>query len=132
MSPEARYPTTAEACAEVIKKFGWRIEPWMQDWPLEISHEIDLQRCIDQYPNIQSEDEKFLLMQGILYALGQVNDDVLLNTYAVSVRHILGEDFELHKPTIYYWTLYDNIANHLDEFSITPMAREVWNSKLPE
>lgn len=119
-----RFPS-AEAYAAIIKRFGWRDDSWMQDWPLEISHEIDLQYCISEYCNLESDDEKYLLIQGVLYALAEINDDILFIRYITAVREILEYDFEVHKSTIYYWTLYEN-AYSIDEFNITPMARELW------
>lgn len=99
----------------------------MQDWPLEISHEINLAFCLREYCKLTDEDEKFLLMRGILYALDDVQGDDF-EPYSQRTIELLKTDFDLHKFTIHYWTLYRDYPDESEGFTITPLMRDIWNS----
>ena len=104
----------------------------MQDWPLEISHEIAIADCLREYPLLSDEDEKFLLMHAILYALDDITDEALFAIYAREVEYLLREEFSLHRNTIYYWTCYamgEDETNEEDGFQITPLMRTIWNDQ---
>lgn len=68
-------------------------------------------------------------MEGILYALDKVQGDDF-ETYSQKTIELLKNDFDLHKFTIYYWTLYNDEPEEHDGFTITPLMRDVWNSQL--
>jgi len=125
--PTPRYQTQ-KARLFIIERFKWPHEQWMLDWPLEIRHHIDLAFCIQEYLKLVDDDEKFLLMQGILYALDEVQGDDF-EPYSKKVSVLLKADFHLHKFTIYYWTLYRD-PDMMDEFTITPLMRDIWNSQM--
>jgi hypothetical protein len=96
-------------------------------WPLEISNEIKIDACILEYRLIKDEDEKFLLMEGILYALDELTNENDFKYYSDQVSNLLKIDFDIHKFTIYYWTLYDD--TEIDAFNITPLLREIWDNQ---
>ncbi|WP_156140663.1 hypothetical protein [Sporocytophaga myxococcoides] len=123
--PEPRYSTKA-AIDSLINKFGWTCKDWMQDWPLEISNEIDINICLKEYGQITDEDEKFVLMEAILYALDEFENKKNFENIADQVRDLLNQDFEIHKYTIYKWTLYES---EIEEFRITPLLRRIWDEK---
>lgn len=125
--PTPRYHTP-KARLSIIEKFKWRYENWMQDWPLEVWDEIDLTACLKAYPKLIDDDEKFLLMRGILYALDEVQGDDF-EPYSQKTIALLKTDFDVHKFTIYYWTLYGDNPDEGEGFTITPLMRDIWNSQ---
>jgi hypothetical protein len=126
--PTPRYQTQ-KAKLSIIEKFKWPHEQWMQDWPLEVSDKIDLKFCLQEYSKLVDDDEKFLLMVGILYALDEVQGDQFESSSQKTIE-LLKNDFDLHKFTIYYWTLYRDYPNEGDGFTITPLMRNIWNSQV--
>jgi hypothetical protein len=128
LEPTPRY-ATREAVISIIERFKWPYEEWMQDWPLEVSNEINLAFCLKEYPKLVDDDEKFLLMEGILYALDEVQGEDF-EKYSKKTTELLKIDFDLHKFTIYYWTLYNDGPEEHDGFTITPLMRDIWNSQL--
>jgi len=127
--PEPRYSGLAAQNA-LIEKFGWSHEGWMQDWPLEISAQINIRDCIEEYEGLTDSDEKFLLMTAILYALDDCADQQQFEYYGTQVSKLLLANFDLHKFTIYYWTLYETSPGSDDDvFTITPLMRKIWQEK---
>ncbi len=100
---------------------------WMQDWPLEITDEISIRDCLNEYRKLSDDDEKFLLMCAILYALDEESDEVEFEIYRAEATELLNLDFPIHEFTVFYWTLYDN-PEFEDGFKITPLMREVWKT----
>jgi hypothetical protein len=123
--PQARFATAA-ATKSVSSKLNWRHENGMQDWPLEVSHEINISEALATYDS-SSEDEKFVIMEGLLYALDEVEEKSDFNKFSLQIGDLLERDFSLHEYTIYYWTLYG--SENVDEFNITPLCREIWKTK---
>jgi len=123
--PESRYVTKA-ATDSLTAKFGWSHEDWMQDWPLEISNEILLDDCLREYDGLTDDDEKFLLMTAMLYALDEKNEEEA-GLYTDRISKFLNRDFDIHKHTIYYWALYSNLEPE-DEFRMASFLRGVWNN----
>lgn len=134
-APEPRYPT-AEASIAIRNKFGWREEEWMQDWPLEVSGEISLKECLEGYELLNDDDEKFLLMTGILFAWNNDSPEELFLQCSTHITTILQRDFALHMSTIYYWTFYDFVTEEeekdpsFEPFRITPLMRTIWEKGL--
>ncbi|MBK0403156.1 hypothetical protein I5M27_09180 [Adhaeribacter sp. BT258] len=127
--PNPRY-ITRQAADGIISKLNWRYEEWMQDWPLEISQEINIKDCLQEYKNLQSDDEKFVLMQGILYALDEETTNSELEYYWKEISELLIKDFKIHEYTIFYWGLYEGGENEdpaTEGFRITPLMQEIWN-----
>jgi hypothetical protein len=120
---------TRKAFLAIIEKFKWPYESGMQDWPLEVSKHIDLGFCLQEYPKLLDDDEKFLLMEGILYALDQLQGEYF-ELYSYKTAAFLKADFDIHKSTIFYWTLYDDEIEAEDGFAITPLMREIWDARL--
>ena len=123
---------TRQAADKLINRLNWRHEDWMQDWPLEISQEINIDDCILEYKKLINEDEMFLLMKGILYALDGESTDSELEFYWKEVSELLIKDFKVHEYTIYYWCLYEDGLNEDPEtegFRITPLMQEIWNTR---
>ncbi len=112
----------------IIAKFKWSHHDWMQDWPLEISDEINIYECLQEYGGLTNEDEKFLLMKAVLYALEEVKSEEEFEKYGEQVSELLNKDFSIHISTIYYWTLYSD--EEFDGFRITPLMRIIWNNNI--
>ncbi len=127
-APEPDYRFyTLEARSAIIERFSWPFEDWMQDWPLEVSEKIDLSFCLQEYPKLTNDDEKFLLMEGILFALDEVQGEEF-EPYSQIAAGFLKTDFDTHEFTIYRWTLYG--TNFEDGFTITPLMRDIWDARL--
>ena len=124
--PQARFPTI-KAINAVCLKLNWRHNLAMQDWPLEISDENKITETIKEYRLSGDDDEKFVLMEGLLYALDEVTDKSEFAKFSLQIQDLLEDNFLVHEFTIYYWTLYGNDST--DQFAITPMCRDVWNRK---
>lgn len=127
MNQSATWYHSPEALTAIVEKFKWPYENSMQDWPLEISDQIDLAFCLEEYPKLTATDEKFLLMRGILYALDEYKADDI-DKYVQKTAGFLRADFDIHKATVYYWTLYGTQIR--DGFNITPFMRTVWDSQI--
>jgi hypothetical protein len=91
--PEQRYQTRA-AMDTIALRMGWNFEMWMQDWPLEISDEIVIENCLWEYSLLQDDDEKFVLMNGILFALDHVVEGELFKVYCRQISALLKRDFK--------------------------------------
>lgn len=123
--PAPRFSTQAALIA-INEKLNWPYENWMQDWPLEISNKIDLPICIQEYSKLVDDDEKFLLMKGLLYALDELQGEKF-EVYSKKIIEFLKSDFGIHEFTIYYWTCYG--SEYESGFTITTLMREIWNSQ---
>lgn len=99
----------------------------MQDWPLEISDKIELSFSLQEYPKLMDDDEKFLLMQGILFALDELESEDY-ERYGVKVAAFLKEDFDIHKSTIHYWI--DDRNDFNNQFQTSTLMRHIWNSQI--
>lgn len=99
----------------------------MQDWPLEVSHQINVEDALVVYDNA-SEDEKFVIMQGLLYVLDDVVEKADFDKLSIQIERLLEKDFSVHEYTIYYWTLYGTPWME-GKFNVTPLCREVWKKK---
>ena len=121
--PKSRY-ASSDAIRSVAKIFRWTNEEWMQDWPLEISEEVDIQKCLEGYDDLK-EDEKFVLMEAMLYALDETVDNKKFDQFSTEISEILKRDLELHEYTVYYWTMYGS-PEIIGDFNVTPMCRQVW------
>jgi len=122
--PKPRF-ATQEAIQALSAKFNWTYMDWMQDWPLEITDEISIRDCLNEYKKLSDDDEKFLLMKAILYTLDEETTENELELYSDEVIELLNHDFAIHEFTVFYWTLYDHPESE-DGFKITPMMRKVW------
>jgi hypothetical protein len=118
---------TRKAIDSLANRLGWTHEGWMQDWPIEIADEIEIRPCLEAYGGFD-EDERFVAMEGMLYALDLCSDKKKFNQFWTELSPILERDFHIHEYTIYYWTLFGE-PNAEGIFSITPMCRNVWAKK---
>ena len=122
--PEPRF-VTQKAIQTLSARFDWTYMDWMQDWPLEITNEISICDCLNEYKKLSDDDEKFLLMEAILYGLDEETNEIEFKKYGAEVIELLNRDFAIHESTVFYWTLYDHPESE-DGFKITPMMRKVW------
>lgn len=122
--PESRF-ATQEAIHTLSARFNWTYMDWMQDWPLEITDEISIPDCLNEYRKLSDDDEKFVLMEAILYTLDVEPNEIKFKKYCDEVTELLNRDFDLHEYTIFYWTRYEKPELKV-RFKITPMMREIW------
>lgn len=126
MTDELLYPTenTINKLTRELKLVGAHENT--QDWEIEVADYKRLSKYIDYYNNNElSVNEKTTLVRIIMVAY----DDYIScggkgdTMYWTEIKNILKRDYNLHKDTIRYWTLWDEDIE--DGFAITAMVREL-------
>lgn len=116
---------TRKAIDKVAKDLDLRNEDWMQDWPIEVIVFSDIEKYLSYYETLTDEDEKFVLMEGIIDATEYQQTEDLFITYCNKVNRLLRKDFNIHEYTIHYWSYFES-ANLEDWWRITPLMRQIW------
>jgi hypothetical protein len=98
---------TRKAIDLLAKNLKLPNEKWMQDWPYEVVNSMDIEKYITHYNSLIDEDEKFVLMRGIIQANEEQTTEELFIKYWNKIKPILEQDFEIHKYTIHYWCCLD-------------------------
>jgi alkylated DNA repair dioxygenase AlkB len=119
--PDFRFPTQ-KAREELSKELGLFYHPGMQDWEWEIANPNEIGKYISHYQLIDDEDKKFVLMEIIIQATTNLEQD--FDNYWNTVRNLLKQNFQVHKYSIYYWSLFENDST--DCWQITPFMRTLW------
>tara|TARA_R110001606_G_C14848651_1_gene586819 strand:- start:55 stop:447 length:393 start_codon:yes stop_codon:yes gene_type:complete len=114
---------------ELAKLFKYKIEEGDQDWTYTIAEPKRIDEYIVAYETVTTdEDTKFSLMEMIIQALTNQENEDLINSNWKKVQILLNKDFELHKYTIYYWCCWEN--NDLNDcWEVTPLMRQFWLDK---
>jgi hypothetical protein len=108
-------------------------DEWMQDWPLEVSDPSRLHEFIDLLKGAESDDDRFALMELVLYSLDKADPAKQREAWLV-VEPMLEQEPGLYAREIIYWALGDETDDGIgklddlgeDEgFSITPLMRPV-------
>lgn len=101
-------------------------EPWMQDWPIEVTDADRLDEFICFLETEQmNDDERFILMELVVSSaddaacMGKLDD---MTWSRISAQ--LQQDILLYSNIIRYWSLID--GDWFDGFEITPRMREIW------
>ncbi len=123
MEPEFRCGA-AKAIEELSIKFNYPNHTGMQDWAYEVANSKDVEKYFSSYKEETDEDKKFVLMEMMLQALAEIeNQDEFKNNWRV-LKPIIKQDFHIHEYTIYYWCFWDYKVS--DCWETTPYVRELW------
>lgn len=114
---------------ELANLFGNKIGENDQDWTYTIVESERIDEYIKAYyTKVTNKDTKFSLMEMIIQSLTEQENEQIMNEKWKLVEHILNNDFDLHKFTIYYWCCWDN--NDINDcWAVTPLMREYWINK---
>lgn len=124
IEPKPRYGSK-KAIDKLVKELNMPHDNWMQDWPYEIANPDEIDNYINHYRTITDEDEKFVLMQAIIQATEDQDNQELLLKYWNTIRHFLEENFNIHEYTIHYWCCFDT-ENIEDCWKISPLMRALF------
>lgn len=108
-------------------------DDWMQDWPLEVADSSRLDEFIDLLSGADTDDDRFALMELVLYSLDEADPDKQRGLWPV-IEALLEREPILYAHEIIYWSLgdegddgkwtMDDLAED-EGFSITPLMRPV-------
>lgn len=116
-------------------------DEWMQDWPLEVADPSRLDEFIDLLKGAESDDDRFALMELVLYSLDEADPAKQRVAWPV-IETMLEREPGLYAREIIYWSLGDetywSLGDEIDDgilklndlgedegFSITPLMRLV-------
>jgi hypothetical protein len=108
-------------------------DEWMQDWPLEVSDPSRLHEFIDLLNSAEGDDDRFALMELVLYSLDEADPAKQREAWPV-IERMLEREPGLYAREIIYWSLGDEADDgiwKLDDlgenegYSITPLMRPV-------
>jgi predicted protein tyrosine phosphatase len=119
---------TKRAIEELADELNLTFNSDMQDWSYEVANPNDIEKYILHYNSTTDENKKFVLMEIIIQATNDQNEEADFLKYWSKIKSILQENFTLHEFTIFYWSCFDN-QNLNDTWTITLFLRELWNSK---
>lgn len=123
-------PATRARIAALASVAG---DEWMQDWPLEVADASRLDEFIDLLKRAESDDDRFALMEQVLYSFDEADPAKQLEAWR-AIEAMLERDPILYAREIIYWSLGDETDDgtwRMDDlgedegFSITPLMRPV-------
>lgn len=123
--PEFKYFADWEQLANL---FNYEIDKDNQDWTYTISEPERIDEYLDAYEKIQNKEGKFSLMEMIIQSVNGQSDNNF-DHYWYKLLPLLDIDFELNKPTIYYWCVWMN-SDLEDCFRISEKMRAYWINKV--
>jgi hypothetical protein len=138
---ECRVPDTGapryagKACDILEARFALGSQPWMQDWPLEVSDVARLGEFCAYYDEAIDALVRFDVMQLALFSLEYHPDT---DGWSRWFERTLRRDFALHGHTIAYWAALELEADDPElgrddpetVFPISRLLREVWEDSL--
>lgn len=116
---------TKKAIDELVAQYNYPYAEWMQDWPYEIAEPNEIENYFRHYEEQIDEDKKFSLMEMLIQALTDIENETDFNKYWKILREKIIEDFKIHEYTVFYWSCFGE--NLSDCWKITPSMRELWN-----
>lgn len=116
--------STNEAILRIAKQLDLEYNSGMQDWEWEVANPKHIEKYITHYKTLTDDNEKFTLMEIIIQALTD-QDDEKLEKYWKEVKEFLKANFEIHEYSIYYWSCFEN-DDLEDCWQITPHMRSLW------
>jgi hypothetical protein len=101
----------------------------MQDWPLEAINNVcpeDIESYIKHYQAATGDDEKFVLMELLLYALEDLDRQYFVSAWEL-VKPLIEKDFEIHAYTVWYWACLDEDSEPEEGWAwlVTPFLRDL-------
>lgn len=111
------------------KLFGFKVDPFSQDWGLEQCDSSRLTEFLTAYSTqCSNDDDRFTLMMLILASYEDLVDSSCHSDKIwCQIKALLLSHKELHKNTIDYWALWDEPEqeDHDNWFVLTKLIREV-------
>ena len=139
MLPFTSAPRWKGAAADrVVAALGPRVanQPWMQDWPLEVSDPSLLPECCAAYDRAGDSALRFDLMALALYSFDQVRDaeSIEAKTYLPWFEARMSRAFAELAHLILYWASWQHCGAPIespDEYwLISPLMRHTWARSL--
>lgn len=121
--PKSRYGTK-KAIDELIAQYGYPYKEWMQDWPIEIADFNEIENYFRHYDKQVDEDKKFILMEMLIQALTDIENEGDFNKYWNLLKTRIIKDFKIHEYTIFYWCCFEEKLSLC--WKVTPNMRELW------
>ncbi|MDP8051469.1 hypothetical protein QJU23_03390 [Pasteurella atlantica] len=115
---------TAKAIKELSIKFNYPCHKGMQDWAYEVANPKDIENYFSSYKEETDEDKKFVLMEMMLQALDEIENQEEFDKNWRILKPIINQDFYIHEYTIYYWCFWG--YKESDCWEITLYIRELW------
>ena len=122
--PERRFGTK-KAIEELVAQYGYEYEGWMQDWPLEIADFREIENYFLHYDEQTDDDKKFSLMEMLIFALTDIENDADFNKYWELLRGRLIKDFEIHVFTVFNCCCFEQELS--ESWNVAPNMRLLWN-----
>ena len=115
---------TEKAVIELVAKYDYPYADWMQDWPYEIAESKEIENYFQHYDEQTDEDKKFSLMEMLIQALTDIEDQNEYDKNWNRLRLKIIEDFKIHEYTIFYWSCFGQSIS--DCWKVTPSMRDLW------
>ncbi len=115
---------TAKAIEELSIKFNYPNHVGMQDWAYEVAKSEDIEKYFSHYKEVIDEDKKFVLMEMLIQAIDDIQNQKIFDNHWRHLKSIIIEDFYIHEYTIYYWCCWD--CKLSDCWEITSHIRKLW------
>ncbi len=115
---------TEKAVKELVAKYDYPYADWMQDWPYEIAESKEIENYFQHYDEQTDEDKKFSLMEMLIQALTDIEDQNEYDKNWNRLRLKIIEDFKIHEYTIFYWSCFGQSIS--DCWKVTPSMRDLW------
>tara|TARA_R110000744_G_scaffold18586_1_gene49841 strand:- start:159 stop:566 length:408 start_codon:yes stop_codon:yes gene_type:complete len=116
---------TEKAIKELVVQYDYPYADWMQDWPYEIADPTEIENYFKHYDEQTDEDKKFSLMEMLIQALNDIDDEEDFDrNWKLLIPRIV-KDFEVHEYTIFYWSCFGEELS--DCWKVTPYMRGLWN-----
>lgn len=115
---------TKKAIDELVLKYKYPYADWMQDWPYEIADPKRIDEYFTHYFEQTDEDKKFSLMEILIQAITDIENESKFEKYWSKLKKILFQDFDIHEYTVYYWSCIGEDLK--DCWKITPSMRIFW------
>jgi len=116
---------TRHAIDQLAKELDLPNEPWMQDWPFEVTNPNDIEKYIAHYKITLDDDKKFVLMEAIIQATNDQEKTSDFQKYWMIIKPILIENFSTHEYSIYDWSCFEETEIQYC-WTITPHLRQLW------
>jgi hypothetical protein len=124
--PKFRF-VTVKAIEKLTEELNFEVKTDLQDWEFIIGNYQDIEKYISHYQKEIDDDKKFALMEIIIQALTEQNEENLKRYWQI-VRQFLIKNFDIHQYSIFYWCCFDN-ENLEDCWQITPYMRTLWKER---
>jgi hypothetical protein len=116
---------TGNAIIELAVELDLPYNDGMQDWSYEVAKPNEIEKYIRHYDKLIDEDKKFVLMEIMIQATTDQNNEYDLKKYWTELKTRLLSDKVIHEYTLYYWSCFDN-EDLNDCWEITPFVRSLW------